>query len=1109
MKSAAFFLLVFIFSESGAVPRPGRPPAAVSRAQASQNPAKQTSREGRSAKRAAKRPSGRISDRSYSLQGARRRERRPGDEFPSESQDPQERRIARGVIIKFRKNLPSRKNRNKLREILKSRSLKKTKNLRSFQSQLAEWESGGLKTLRQAESACAKIEKLSFVERCNADFLLPSLSDANESVRLKSTGFSLTEAGFSDVSPKDETLEAGFSPECVSCREPLVNPGPGGSLSFAPTDIRTCNLISHKRELMDGDLSDYWAQEMTGADLLRKELEKISLPQRKNWIAAFDTPGQDRHDISVKNIISGDGPQAVLPELSNTAVHDTTDNDQYKSVFADYQTQFPGDYMRHAENIQKTAPHFINNSMKWRENEVIYDVFKKLSPPSVIVVGAGNDFPQELDKMQIKASKELDIVLVGSLGPNGTASDFSQSGEEIHILAPSDTWLSSVGQHGEYKKFGGTSGAAPQVTGALAGFEALSGYHPSTEEAKILLRKTAFPTLHSHEEPQMNGAGLLNSFKLGEVAKRLKKKCQNKSSFCFKEEILNEENYRFDQDESLNGDLKDVFPKCAANRVQSPEEEPADCERKGRAFERLRKAIFLNPKESREFVKTLSCIYAEGDFHQNAKAYDMLSAALGSKDEARAAARRFFRGDPKNRKNAVRLMAGLGGLEEEISGDERTLKEALDMTSGLSAKAALPLLERGFDSGDRALQTAALISASKTGEAGLPLLERGFESGDRELQGLALVSAGKMDETALPLLEKGFASGDRALQAAALMSAGEIGEAGLPLLERGFDSNNRELQRKSLVAASNIGEAALPLLEKGFASGDIALQTAALMSAGEIGEAGLPLLERGFDSNNRELQRKSLVAASNIGEAALPLLEKGFASGDIALQTAALMSAGEVGEAGLPLLERGFDSNNRELQKTALRSAFFFTSEAALPLLERGFDSGDRELQRQSLAAASNIGETALPLLERGFDSGDRRLQNLALAAARNIGAAALPLLERGFESGDRKLQERALISTFYMDEAALPLMEKAFHVLDSSMQENLLDTAKSFGPPALPLIEKILDNSADNEYLQEKAIQSAAATGPAAKPFLRRMLTSPKTAASLKETIREEMRKL
>ena len=61
-------------------------------------------------------------------------------------------------------------------------------------------------------------------------------------------------------------------------------------------------------------------------------------------------------------------------------------------------------------------------------------------------------------------------------------------------MAPGDYYLTSVDGDGNYRQFGGTSGATPLVTGSLAGFEWLSGYHPTAEEAKILLEKTAILT---------------------------------------------------------------------------------------------------------------------------------------------------------------------------------------------------------------------------------------------------------------------------------------------------------------------------------------------------------------------------------------------------------------------------------------------------------------------------------------------------------------------------------------------------------------------------------------------------------------------------------------
>ena len=149
--------------------------------------------------------------------------------------------------------------------------------------------------------------------------------------------------------------------------------------------------------------------------------------------------------------------------------------------------------------------------MGWRESQDIYEVFEKLSSSTsntVVVVSSGNDFPFKLNDIKVKASKSYNVVLAGSFSPKGFVSEFSQSGSEVHILAPSDYWITSAGKSGEYRKFGGTSGAAPLITGSLAGFEWLSGYHPTAKEAKILLEKTALshPALSRRASHQWSGS---------------------------------------------------------------------------------------------------------------------------------------------------------------------------------------------------------------------------------------------------------------------------------------------------------------------------------------------------------------------------------------------------------------------------------------------------------------------------------------------------------------------------------------------------------------------------------------------------------------------------
>ena len=298
------------------------------------------------------------------------------------------------------------------------------------------------------------------------------------------------------------------------------------------------------------------------------------------------------------------------------------------------------------------------------------------------------------------------------------------------------------------------------MTGSLAGFEWLSGYHPTAEEAKILLEKTAFPTLHSHEKPRINGLGLLNAYKLGEVAKRLKEKCRNKSVFCFKEEILKDENYRFSGDKELERDVGKIFPSCSAGEEPGDLSELSSCEEKGELFKKLRKSVLLSP--SKKYLESLSCIYKEAGFSQNAEALDKLAIALGTESEVRAELRAMALREKPISENSLRLMLGMGGFEDEFRLFEN--RGAIRMVAGIG-ETGLPVLEKAIETGNLDLQKVALSAAGKLGESGLACIgERLLKLANWTCNERALSAAGKLGETGLPLLEKAFETGNLDLQ---------------------------------------------------------------------------------------------------------------------------------------------------------------------------------------------------------------------------------------------------------------------------------------------------------------------------------------------------------
>ena len=267
-------------------------------------------------------------------------------------------------------------------------------------------------------------------------------------------------------------------------------------------------------------------------------------------------------------------------------------------------------------------PSYINSSMIWEwygesGEKSIYRIFQKLSPPSIIVTAAGNSAPESVSPVKVKASKDFDAIIVGSMTPDGQHSSFSQQSEEVHILAPSDYLQVSADNSGTTKWMGWTSGATPMVTGGLSGFDWLSGYHPTAKEAKILLEKTAIPTRYSNDKPRENGVGMLNSYKLGMVGKRLKEICGYNQS-CIKKMIQNPSLYNFPTDKGLPQALKGIFPECDVDACSNKSSNEGVCRNKEAVFKRLRKAVLLDSSNG-ELWRYLSCIYKSNGFHENAK----------------------------------------------------------------------------------------------------------------------------------------------------------------------------------------------------------------------------------------------------------------------------------------------------------------------------------------------------------------------------------------------------------------------------------------------------------------------------------------------------------
>ncbi len=398
----------------------------------------------------------------------------------------------------------------------------------------------------------------------------------------------------------------------------------------------------YKKTITMEGLSPFWAQEYIGSDLLQEDMEqmKVETQTASEKLAVWDTSWNSHGDY-VSNLILGPSPSAVVKgEKTKT----------YRNL------QASENYILEYENLEKnrqdlkTQPRFINNSMGWINPELISKVVGNLTiiENAVIVTAAGNDYDdlRKAEPGKVTASHNGHAIVVSSHSPDGLSSDFTNYGEDVDITAPSDEHILSFDEKGEPKKFGGTSGATPLVTGSLLSFELISGIPLSTKEYKTLLKKTAIK--HGLDpERKVTGAGYLNAYKLGQVAFRLRDICGAKRSEierkqCAINAINTDSTYNFKKSisKTLVTKFAKAFPECS-DTPEAKDRPTPTCEEKKSALKAIRKASFLVPEEL-GFWKELACASETQGFKVNAEYYGRL-----------AHGKRITEQDLKNKKIAI------------------------------------------------------------------------------------------------------------------------------------------------------------------------------------------------------------------------------------------------------------------------------------------------------------------------------------------------------------------------------------------------------------------------------------------------------------------------
>lgn len=340
-------------------------------------------------------------------------------------------------------------------------------------------------------------------------------------------------------------------------------------------------------------LSTFWAQEYTGADLLRQRIIDSNFPQSRlnNLFGVWDSPRLD-HGARVSNLIQGPHSAALIPGLNNNFSN----------------TRFAEDFLAPAEEcLNGLCPQYINNSQA-TNNIIVQGATKEvLNSGTVFIRSAGNSSSSVL-RGDRELARTNQLILVSSLSPTGFPSEFTNYAPEVTISAPSNFEITSYNSSGEYESFGGTSGAAPQVTAVLAAFTLITGYPLDGVESTRLLRKTALP-IPGIPAPHNLGAGMLNTYRIGDIAYRINELCPATSSTqheCIKTLLSGETLYGpvVDTNAPL-ASAAEAFPQCASPAISRSEQR--SCQNKRRIFKELRRSSFLNPSDP-EIWRILACI---------------------------------------------------------------------------------------------------------------------------------------------------------------------------------------------------------------------------------------------------------------------------------------------------------------------------------------------------------------------------------------------------------------------------------------------------------------------------------------------------------------------
>ena len=474
-----------------------------------------------------------------------------------------------------------------------------------------------------------------------------------------------------NLKQKSHYLQSGVADNgCVfpKPREPVLRTQRGEALS----------------ERRASGLDAFWAQEYMGIDLLRKELKVFGgVEVTSSDIQIWDTHAY-KHGQYVSSLIAGPSPVAIIPQARPIAItkvqgfHRSSD-DLYGIAY---------------KQCKGHCPYYIHNSMYWGGRNARHVFYALNRREGTLAITGADNFGDFVEKEKAGMAKYKRLVIAGSVDPLGDPSYLSSYSINTNISVPADNWIRSYNFRGQPISFGITSATSP-TAGALMTFTAVTGYPLDGVQAQTLLEKTA---IHFPRLPSFNsmGAGILNVYKIGAVAFKLKDICQNDQA-CIASYIDSENTYIFDLAQERGRLLtksQSVFPTCFSESSVSLSSN-VSCEEKHDTLAELRRLAFLDPSDQAVW-QVISCINKENGLTTHAEFYARLAERLDLSDEdlikdmiARRDYNRLLKHAISN-ENVYQIMTFL--LDDEDTSD-RVLRKALDAIEDILYYEDIPRLE--------------------------------------------------------------------------------------------------------------------------------------------------------------------------------------------------------------------------------------------------------------------------------------------------------------------------------------------------------------------------------------------------------------------------------